>query len=121
MRAFIVVASLWLGGAPAYVVLHAAGRRRAMQEGWSRLRYHIRRPWRRIRRTWRGRAPIVERLRNQWLRLRRGAGAPIRELVQRLERVIEHAGTRLRTWHGPTQIAEWLQSQWRRRHRRSPP
>jgi hypothetical protein len=120
MRVFITVLSLWLGVAPAYVVLQAAGRGRDMEHLWSRLWYHIRRPWRRIRRTWRRRAPIVEQLRGQWLRLRRGEGAPIRERGQWLARVIEHAGTRLRTWHGPTQIAGWLKSQWRRERRKDP-
>lgn len=108
MRVFIVVAGLWLGGAPAYIVLHAAGHGKAMQQHWAHLRYHIRRPWRRIR-TWRGRALIVDQLRGQWSRLHRGEGALIREQVQRLERVIKRAETRR------------LQSQWRRQRRKSPP
>jgi hypothetical protein len=72
MRVFIVVASLWLGGAPAYVILHAAGRARGMQQRWLRLAYPIRRRWRRVK-MWRGSGLIGERLQGQWLRLRRGA------------------------------------------------
>jgi cell division protein FtsB len=119
MRVFIIAAGFWLGGAPAYVILHAAGRARVMQQWWLRLAYPIRRRWGRVK-MWRGSGLIGERLRGQWLRLRRGVGAPIRERVQPLERVIGHAGTRLRTSHGPAQVAGWLQSQWRRLHRKGP-
>jgi Flp pilus assembly protein TadB len=69
MRAVLVIASLWLGAAPAYVVLHAAGRARAVHQRRSPLRYQLRRVWRRGQ-MWRGPAPIVEWVRGQWVRIR---------------------------------------------------
>jgi hypothetical protein len=69
MRVFIVMASLWLSSAPAYVVLHAAGRARAVHQCWSHLRYQLRRVCRRGQ-MWRGSALIVERLRGQWRHVR---------------------------------------------------
>lgn len=69
MRAFIVVASLWLGGAPAYVVLHAAGRARAVHQRWSRIRYQTQYFWRSVR-TWPGRMQILKRMWGRWRHVR---------------------------------------------------
>jgi hypothetical protein len=95
MRGFIGVASLWLGGAPVYLVLQAAGRGRAMQQPWSHLRYQLWRVWRR-RQMWPGSDLIVERLRGKWLHIRQycsQCGWPM------LQRWGEQARTRIhRRW-----------------------
>jgi hypothetical protein len=65
MRLCIMVASLWLGIAPAYVVLQAAGGMHLLQQLWLRLAGQIQQAWSRVR-YWHGPALVAARLRDRW-------------------------------------------------------
>jgi hypothetical protein len=65
MRVVGILAGLWLGSAPAYVVFQAAGGTQAMRQHGARRADQLRRLWTRDR-TWRGLALISERLQALW-------------------------------------------------------
>jgi hypothetical protein len=62
MRVVSILAGLWLGGAPVYVIVQAAGGHQAMRQHWARWAAQLQRRWTRAR-TWRGPAQIITRLR----------------------------------------------------------
>jgi hypothetical protein len=70
MRVCITGLSLWLGVAPAYVVLQAAGGTHVFTEYWARWVIQVQHVWTRARQ-WDGPALIVERLQGAWRRQRR--------------------------------------------------
>src|SRR5262249_36470985 len=69
MRVVIIVMSLWLGCAPAYVVVQATGGKPVWQRHWSRRADQMRQAWNRTRQ-WHGLAPGAAGLRGQWFHIR---------------------------------------------------
>jgi hypothetical protein len=67
MRMVICLAGLWLGGAPAYVMLRAVGRAGPIRRFWSRSALRVRYTWTRVSQ-WCGLALSAERLRARWRR-----------------------------------------------------